>query len=312
MKIMAARYLRTIVKLTAAFCGIFGLTLYFMRVKTVKNLLNTKLEHQTWTTNPEQEFLQLKTYIKNFQYLNSPPQIHTPKDKTFSQAGQDKLVFDLLPIKNGFFLEMGAYDGILYSNTLWLERNHNWTGILIEADPSLCKKIDKLQRSVWRLCACISDEKEVTFLPMETLGEVVSNRIVPLRNQDKTVTVPCFRLQTVMNYINRKRINYFSLDVEGGEMFVLNTIEKSLKSGDIVVDVWTIEYRVWDTKKQEVVVKKSLQNLNNLRNYFKNVGGYVEHSLLSNDKNTQDELALDVVFVKKEIWCKSNKGRGKC
>ena len=37
-----------------------------------------------------------------------------------------------LNFKNGFFLEVGAYDGLLFSNTVDLEVNLNWRGILIE------------------------------------------------------------------------------------------------------------------------------------------------------------------------------------
>jgi hypothetical protein len=39
-----------------------------------------------------------------------------------------------LNFKNGFFLEVGAYDGLLFSNTVDLEINLNWRGILIEPD----------------------------------------------------------------------------------------------------------------------------------------------------------------------------------
>ena len=37
--------------------------------------------------------------------------------------------------KNGFFVECGAFDGETRSNTLILEEELEWNGILIEADP---------------------------------------------------------------------------------------------------------------------------------------------------------------------------------
>ena len=37
--------------------------------------------------------------------------------------------------KNGFFVECGALDGETRSNTLILEEELEWNGILIEADP---------------------------------------------------------------------------------------------------------------------------------------------------------------------------------
>jgi hypothetical protein len=63
-------------------------------------------------------------------------------------------------------------------------------------------------------------------------------------------------------------------------------MKNKLKSGKIVVDVWTIEYRVWDGKKN--IIDKSKNNLEGLRNFFKDVGGYVEHSQLSNRYETAE------------------------
>ena len=37
-----------------------------------------------------------------------------------------------LKYKKGFFIEAGAFDGISYSNTFYLAKKLNWTGILIE------------------------------------------------------------------------------------------------------------------------------------------------------------------------------------
>ena len=47
----------------------------------------------------------------------------------------DKLL-QYLNYKNGFYIECGANDGIFQSNTLKLEKQYNWKGLLIEASPS--------------------------------------------------------------------------------------------------------------------------------------------------------------------------------
>jgi hypothetical protein len=52
---------------------------------------------------------------------------------------------------------------------------------------------------------------------------------------------PCFKLDTVLDNIQQTHIDYFSLDVEGAELFVLNSMKNELKSGKMIVDVWTIE-----------------------------------------------------------------------
>ena len=53
----------------------------------------------------------------------------------YSQAGQDKWVVEKTNSKNnGYFLDIGAYDGINYSNTLYFEKYLGWNGICIEPD----------------------------------------------------------------------------------------------------------------------------------------------------------------------------------
>ena len=37
--------------------------------------------------------------------------------------------------ENGFFVECGVLDGETRSNTLYLEKDSNWEGIIIEGDP---------------------------------------------------------------------------------------------------------------------------------------------------------------------------------
>ncbi len=50
-----------------------------------------------------------------------------------SQIGQDKWVHSVLGNKeNGFFIELGACDGLYYSNTLFFEKQLGWGGICIE------------------------------------------------------------------------------------------------------------------------------------------------------------------------------------
>ena len=53
----------------------------------------------------------------------------------YSQQGEDLLIyrnFINLPTKDGIFLELGACDGLLYSNTMFFEKYLGFSGILIE------------------------------------------------------------------------------------------------------------------------------------------------------------------------------------
>ena len=54
-------------------------------------------------------------------------------------------------IKNGFFIEAGAYDGESYSNSLFFEMKYNWTGILVEANPDAFAEMKLKHRKSWLL-----------------------------------------------------------------------------------------------------------------------------------------------------------------
>jgi len=65
----------------------------------------------------------------------------------YSQMGQDEIVeqfFKAHPPKNRVFVEVGAFDGVHYSNVRRLQEVHKWSGISIEP---VKKNFDKLSKS---------------------------------------------------------------------------------------------------------------------------------------------------------------------
>lgn len=93
-----------------------------------------------------------------------------------SQAGQDRFVLNSIYKKkkrNGFFLEMGAADGVLLSNTYVFEKRYGWKGILVE--PS--HRFVPLQRNRDAICvrACIGDSSKGIFL-LELPGGLYLNK----------------------------------------------------------------------------------------------------------------------------------------
>lgn len=59
------------------------------------------------------------------------------------QLFQDLLVHFFIDKKEGTFIEFGACDGITLSNTLYLEKKLNWTGILAEPAKKWAKDLKK-------------------------------------------------------------------------------------------------------------------------------------------------------------------------
>jgi len=71
---------------------------------------------------------------------------------------------------NGFFFECGAYDGEAISNTLYMERFLNWTGVLVEAHDTSYRKLLAKKRKSWSLPVCLSLQPYPTQVSAPTLS----------------------------------------------------------------------------------------------------------------------------------------------
>lgn len=167
----------------------------------------------------------------------------------FSQAGQSFYIDEALGRKrNGFFIESGGYDGEVFSNSLFFELKRNWTGILIEPIPSLYNKILSKNRQIYALNACLAGKKPI--VAKFRVSDVLSSRISQMSKLHESrinkefgslpiyVNVPCFSINTIMKALEVNTVDYFSLDVEGSELSVIESLD--LKNIDI--KSFSIEY----------------------------------------------------------------------
>jgi len=148
----------------------------------------------------------------------------------------------------GVFVEMGALDGRRFSNTYAFENSLGWSGVLIEANPASCEKLfQNRQRPTTRnLCTAVSsDSAPITFnagkdpavFASQSQLQNMSQEYKNIFHQVKAeVTVPSAPLGYLLRASGIKYIDLFSLDVEGSEMIVLDSMDWS-----IPVRVWCIE-----------------------------------------------------------------------
>ena len=93
------------------------------------------LKNQGWLIPPPPDGTSIELMREDASSLTSTG---ATRWKHFSQWGQDALVDSLLREKQGgFFVEAGAFDGETHSNTLFLEQQRGWSGVLVEANPHL-------------------------------------------------------------------------------------------------------------------------------------------------------------------------------
>lgn len=134
----------------------------------------------------------------------------------------DKKILKYLNYDNGFFIEVGANNGIIQSNTYILEKDHNWKGILIEPSLSVfydCKKI-RINSSCYN-CALVSDEYDEEYISGDFNGHLMSSVDGKRLNSDVNVEVKARTLTSILDENDIDKIDFFSLDVEGYELEVL-------------------------------------------------------------------------------------------
>lgn len=137
------------------------------------------------------------------------------------ETAQDEWVIRKLCGKErGFFIEIGAYDGVYHSNTLTLERQLEWTGILIEADQFAVTKALKVRWARVLNYIVAPDCGSRYMRPDLRAGHIIYNN--PIIRQ-ATVSL---QAALAAEYIPSV-VDYLSIDVEGDEYQILESYFKS-------------------------------------------------------------------------------------
>lgn len=132
--------------------------------------------------------------------------------------------------KKGFYVEIGAFDGVSKNSTVILEKN-NWEGVCIEANPYAFEKLKNNRK-----CRCINGalynytgNVDFAVMPENKRGwdgivETLQPRAKKYLDQSEIHKIPCFDFENLnLPY----KINYLQIDVEGAELEILNHIDFS-------------------------------------------------------------------------------------
>jgi FkbM family methyltransferase len=170
------------------------------------------------------------------------------RPKFYGQMGEDahihKTYFPTL--RNGTFLEMGALDGVKYSNTKFFEDTMGWSGVLIEPIPSAFAKL-QINRPRCKLFQCAVSTNEGTLDlydhgALSSVKENTTDEFFDTWHNGKginMVTVPSRRLDSILRESGIRRIDFWSLDVEGSEFEVLQSMDWSIPIGVLCIETQT-------------------------------------------------------------------------
>ena len=202
-------------------------------------------------------------------------------------------------------METGAADGKTHSNTLYLELKRSWTGLLIEPNPEYFQDLLVAKRNAYVTNTCLSSTRTsetVQFKALGLFGGVVCRiddtqlkfvKKLP-HYKTKDITTQCFTLYSILLALGQTQVDYFSLDVEGPELEILQTVPFD----KLKIDVISVEYRISDNV--QVNELESQTKLDNIRAFFENIGNYAEVAILPwgapGNKDMLEEKGVDIIF----------------
>lgn len=161
----------------------------------------------------------------------------------FSQWGQEQYLWPLIlgPMSSGnwtpFFVESGARDGEEHSNTLFLEREKNWHGLLVEPGAEFYKMFPKHRRA-WRFHGGLSPTGTSVVVPFGDVGWGVGS----MEAGTKAVAAPV-RAEPLHALLQRieppvRTVDFWSLDIEGSEAAVLESTNFSkVEVGALMIEM---------------------------------------------------------------------------
>jgi FkbM family methyltransferase len=142
-------------------------------------------------------------------------------------------------MRNGFFLDSGAADGVRASNTLLLEREFGWRGICVEPNDRMYASLIRNRRCHSVNCCLYDKEGHVEFLEAANELGGIMNEYHPdhlryakatwhLENGEGgrpvTVQKPTRTLRSLLDECGAPPvIDYWSLDTEGSELAILRS-----------------------------------------------------------------------------------------
>lgn len=146
--------------------------------------------------------------------------------------------------KNLFFVDIGANDGVTWSNSLEIERKLDWQGLAIEPHPTMFKHLENNRKCKCLNVAVSNVEKELEFFSIEgsweanmlsglldNYGERHKARVMEeykrYNGSASVIKVQTQRLQNILDKNNITKIDYLSIDTEGSEISILESIDFS-------------------------------------------------------------------------------------
>ena len=242
---------------------VFGLGL--VRRSDLSFLQNTKVEYD----NLRNKLRFCFEKITSNQEFRSKISIEDIAALSKSECGQD--IFAL--IANDFasgktFVEIGAYDGITFSNTYILEKKFGWNGILIECIPGNFEIIKESRKCTAILAAATPQNVESVEVIEKSASNLSGLSQDVSKNRWNTIShkVRGYSLDSILEMAAQNgKIGFLSIDIEGAEFSIFENV--NLRNYEINAICVEHNFRPDAAKLRELI------NLQGYREVFEEFSG---------------------------------------
>ena len=159
----------------------------------------------------------------------------------YGQHLEDLVIEEILNDEkvNGICIEVGAYDGITFSNTLHFEEK-GWTVLCIEPIPSVYEECKKIRKQCYQCCISDDDydDKDFTMFCINNHFSAISSllpdeRLITSFSNMITNTQKCkVKVRSLNSLLKEldfpKDIDFISIDTENTELDVLKGIDLNI------------------------------------------------------------------------------------
>ena len=226
-------------------------------LKKFKNLIKSQFPYDLW-----------HFFISNYQSFKFL------LFKKYSARGNiDKSLMKIIKKKKGFYLEVGAYNGISESISLRFEKDLKWSGLLIEPNPLHFKYLKKNRsKNICLNRICLSKEylnKKLFIKNLNLMSYVVDDKnklyfkdypIRRINNMAKEAKLGNFKnyeckiemLENIFKRHNIKIVDLAIIDVEGSELELLKGVNfRKIKINYFCIESYNFE------KLKKFMIKKN-------------------------------------------------------
>jgi FkbM family methyltransferase len=153
-----------------------------------------------------------------------------------SQYGQDAFVLKWIGSRQGVFVDIGAHDGISYSNSHLLE-GMGWTGVCVEPNPDVFTTLSRNRKCKCVNAAIAAAAGRMRFTQATGYGEMLSGAsgvvndtrireaIAMHGGEVREIQVDAVTFSHLLLDMDSREIDYLSIDTEGLEFEILKTID---------------------------------------------------------------------------------------